>query len=63
MKTSMMKMNPQNEDDLIYAFTFLGQNSFDKLGLSWAKLSSSWDWALPQLICINLMQVSKISKV
>ena len=27
----------------------------NKLGLNWAKLSSSWDWALLQSTCIKLM--------
>ena len=30
-------------------------NISNKLGLSWTKLSSSWNWALLQLICIKLM--------
>ena len=25
----------------------------NKLGLYWAKLSSSWDWSLLQLVCIT----------
>ena len=33
----------------------------DKLGLNWAKLSSSWDWALLQLICIILNKTKKMS--
>ena len=28
---------------------------FCLLGLTWAKLSSSWNWALLQLICIKLI--------
>ena len=28
----------------------------NKLGLNWAKLSLSWDWALVQLTCIRLMK-------
>ena len=28
----------------------------NKLGLSWAKLRSSWNWALLQLICIKLIK-------
>ena len=28
----------------------------NKLGLNWAKLSSSWDWALLQLICIEQLE-------
>ena len=31
----------------------------NKLGLSWAKLSSRLDWALFQLICIKLKQLSQ----
>ena len=30
--------------------------SKNKQGLSWAKLSSSWDWSLLQLTCIKLMK-------
>ena len=33
---------------------FCGQTN-NKLGLYWAKLSSSWDWTLLHLICIKLM--------
>jgi len=30
-----------------------GSRIIDKLGLYWAKLSSSWDWTLLQLTCLK----------
>ena len=34
----------------------------NKLGLRWAKLSSSWDWVLLQLICIINKNVPKMGQ-
>ena len=36
----------------VHSTPFVKTKKQYKLGLSWAKLSSSWDWALLQLICI-----------